>query len=826
GRTIQLARPAGSDYPYPMVTGSDCNTGFYRKVAPRLLLVLLPFILNLDFSSNLFAQTKLGRLVVQLSDESGSAVAGVEALLQSGEIHLQQKSLSNSSGELFFRGLPYGAYLLTIEDSRFEPVHESLSISNGVSKDLHLTLKVHALVEQVTIADTPPLMDPQKTNSSLYRGEEQIQRRLASMPNRDTVNMVASLPGWVLENSGVLHPRGSEYQTQYVLDGIPVLENRSPAFASGPLLDSTESMEVITGGIPAEYGRKLGGVINVSSQPGNNLSHGSVGIYGGSEDLLGGAFVFGGQHNQWGYSAAFSGSRSNRYLDPPDIQNYHNQGNTASGSMRLDYLPQPSDSLHFFAWGNGTGFEVPNEPFQQEAGQDQTRSNRDMSLNVSWDHYQSAHAMSNVAAYARSASTALDSNLLSTPVTSYQRREFQSYGGMGSYSWIAGHHQFKAGGDILLTPIQELFHFTVTDPGSSAGGESLKALSGMTLLQISTGEPFYFFDRQSCLEWSGYFQDHFNWKNWSFNLGIRYDNYRFLIHDSAWSPRIGIGYFIPRTQTRFHVTYDRAFQTPSNENLLLSSSEQAQAFSPLRGLSEPGGLPVPTSRGNFYEAGISQALGKRVRLDTEVFQRQIGNFADDDVFLNTGINFPISLSRAQIKGAEARLELQNWKRLSGYVSYSYLLGFAYSPVTGGLFLGDSATDLIQPGLRFPISQDQRNTLHTQIQYQPPSGRWWLAAGFTYASGLPVEINEGSDLSAVDPRILDQVNLERGRVKPYQLWDLSGGMRVWESERQRMIMQADWINVADRFYLINFSGLFSETTIGLPSTVSVKLTYQF
>ena len=808
-----------------VIRTTDISTSRWA-VTTVVLLSLFIIFFGLKDSGNLFAQVKLGRLVVQLADETGSAVLGVEVLLQSGETHLQQKNLSNDSGELFFRGLPYGAYLLTIEDSRFEPVQESLSITNGVSKKLCITLKVHALVDQITIADTPPLMDPQKTNSSLYQGEEQIQRRLASMPNRDAVNMVASLPGWVLENSGVLHPRGSEYQTQYVLDGIPVLDNRSPAFASGPLLDSTESFEVITGGIPAEYGRKLGGVINVSTRPGNDLARGSVGIYGGSHDLLGGAIIFGGQRNQWGYSAALSGSHSNRYLDPPDIQNYHNLGNTVAGSMRLDFFPQASDSLHFFAWGNGTSFEVPNEPFQQEAGQDQTRNNRDMSVNVAWDHYQSAHAMSNVVAYARSLSSALDSNILSTPVISYQQREFQSYGGMGSYSWIAGHHQFKAGGDILLTPIQELFQFTVSDPDFSEEEGSLKASIGPLLSQSLTDEPFRFYNRKSCLEWSGYFQDHFNWKNWSFSLGIRYDNYRFLIHDSAWSPRIGMAYFIPKTQTRFHFTYDRAFQTPSNENLLLSSSEQAQEFSPLRGSGESGGLPVPTSRGNFYEVGISQAIGKRIRLDAEVFRREIGNFADDDVFLNTGINFPIALSQARIKGGEVRLELQNWKRLSGYVSYSYLLGFAYSPVTGGLFVGDSATDLIQPGLQFPISQDQRNTLHTRIQYQPPSGRWWLAAGFTYASGLPVEIDEGSNLEGVDPRILEEVNLERGRVKPYQLWDLSAGLRVWGGERRRMTVQLDWINVANRFYLINFSGLFSETTIGLPSTMTAKLSYQF
>jgi hypothetical protein len=410
-------------------------------VTPALLLILFVFLPGLVDSNILLAQLKLGRLVVRLADESGNVVPGVEVLLQSAETHIQQKNRSNNSGEVFFRNIPLGAYLIAIDDFRFEPVWESISVASEVSKELRFKLWIHPLVQNLTISDLPPLLDPQKTNSSLYRGEEQIQRRMASLPNRDAINMVASMPGWVLENNGVLHPRGSEYQTQYVLDGIPVLDNRSPAFASGPLLDSTESFEIMTGGIPAESGRKLGGVINVASRPGNDLARGSIGVFGGSHSLLGGGLIFGDKKEKGGYSAALSGSHSARYLDPPIIENLHNQGNSAAESLRLDYFPQPSDALHFFSWANGSGLEVPNEIFQEQVGQDPTRTNRDMSFNVSWDHYQSAHAMSNVVAFARHVSSDLNSNPFSTPVMSEQRREFESYGAIGSYSWIVHNHQ-------------------------------------------------------------------------------------------------------------------------------------------------------------------------------------------------------------------------------------------------------------------------------------------------------------------------------------------------------------------------------------------------
>ena len=70
-------------------------------------------------------------------------------------------------------------------------------------------------------------------------------------------------PGWLLEANGILHPRGSEYQTQFVVDGLPMTDNRSPVYAPEPGADDVHSITIMTGGYPAEYGRKLGGVIEV-----------------------------------------------------------------------------------------------------------------------------------------------------------------------------------------------------------------------------------------------------------------------------------------------------------------------------------------------------------------------------------------------------------------------------------------------------------------------------------------------------------------------------------------------------------------------------------
>ena len=118
------------------------------------------------------------------------------------------------------------------------------------------------------------------------------------------------------------------------------------------------------------------------------------------------------------------------------------------------------------------------------------------------------------------------------------------------------------------------------------------------------------------------------------------------------------------------------------------------------------------------------------------YWRDFDNYYDDDVFLNTGISFPISFQSARIEGTEVRLEMPDWRRASAFVSYSNMLGTATSPVTGGLFIeGGEAGELRDVAARFPITQDQRNTLNAMARYEP-HGLIGLASAGGTAAGCP------------------------------------------------------------------------------------------
>ena len=174
--------------------------------------------------------------------------------------------------------------------------------------------------------------------------------------------------------------------------------------------------------------------------------------------------------------------------------------------------------------------------------------------------------------------------------------------------------------------------------------------------------------------------------------------------------------YFPGAELVVHASYDRAFQAPEFENILLSSSPDVVSLS-----DQVLRLPVKPSHGNYYELGFTKGFFRRARLDVNYFDRRMDNFAAADQLLDTAVSFPIAFQKSNIYGAEGKLDLPHWGRLSGFVSYSYMVGSAFLSVTGGLFLGDDAADALSDKRgRFWVSQDQRRTVRTRLRYRSPS----------------------------------------------------------------------------------------------------------
>ena len=759
------------------------------------------------FAAQLFGQSNSGGLRLRVVDPAGLGLqASVDLVSEANQF--RQSYVTDEAGILVARNLPFGVYHLEVKRSGFALYSGAVEVRSSIASELRIQLSVASAKTAVEVSDSDTLVDPHRTGTINRVGTDTLEHRSTALPGRSVIDLVNSQPGWLLESNGVLHPRGSEYQTQYVVDGIPLTDNRSPSFAPEIEANDAESMTILTANFPAEYGRKLGGVVEISTvrdfRPG---FHGKFVASGGSFGTADGYMMVqqGWGKNTLGISA--EGALTGRYLDPPVLDNFTNRATTGSFAAHYERDLTERDRLGFIVRHEQTVFQIPNEFVQQAAGQRQDRDSNETIGILSYQHVFSSNVLADFRLMSRDDSSGFSSNQFSTPIIAGQQRSFRELYVKGNVSIHHGIHEIKAGADMDYGSIHEQFAYAITD---------------FSHFDPGTPPTFNFFDHGLDREQALYVQDLMRLGRWTLSAGLRWDHYHLVVDRNALSPRLGIAWYWPWADLVLHASYDRIFQTPAAENILLASSTAVAALNP-----EVLRLPVEPSHGDFYEAGFTKGLLGKLKLDLNFYDRVFDNYADDDVLFDTGVSFPIAFRRGAIHGIEAKLDLPNWRRLSGQVSYSNMVGFGYTPVTGGLFLGDEASDALANSGRFAVSQDQRNTISTRFHYQVVS-RAWVAFGGAYGSGLPTEF-EGTVQDAVQQfgqEIVDRVNFDRGRVRPSLALGASVGAELVKREHLLMRLQADVQNLNNRLNLINFAGLFSGTGIGPPRSYSVRLGLEF
>ena len=777
----------------------------FAKKTPQLIGILALFSLC---ALNAEAQRVRGELRVEVHDPQGAAVAPSGELVS--EVNQFRRTfVAAPDGHYVAQDLPFGVYRLSLHAEGFAPWSNLIEIRSEVPVRASITLGVAPVTTQVQVSDSATLVDPSRTGSIYSIGQQTIDEQLSGRPGRSLSDLVNDQPGWLYEGNGTLHPRGSEYDVQYVFDGMPLTQNRSPAFAPAFDADDVESMRVLTATFPAEYGRKLGGIIEVTTvkDVASGL-HGQVDAGGGSFSTVNGSAALSYAAGKNRFSASGNGFHTDRYLDPPVLANFTNRGSAGGFSTSYERDFSDRDRLRITVIHNDVRFLVPNELVQQDALQRQDITNRETTGQIYFQHTISSSLFLSFSGSVRDASATLTSNPIATPVIVAQDRGYREGYVRGDLAGHRGHHDWKAGVDSIFSPAREALQYTITDFKPFAPG--IKS-------------PFAFVDHKWDVEPSAYVQDQWHRGNWNVSAGLRFDHYGFVVHETGWSPRIGVSRYIPGLNLLLHASYDRVFQTPAMENLLLASSPQLDSAS-----SAILRLPVRPARANYYEGGLTKSLLGKLRLDANVYRRDFHNYSDDDVLLDTGVSFPIAFARGRILGEELRLAVPQWRRFSGYVSYANQSGIGQGPITGGLFLGSDALNALTDTSKFAVTQDQRNTLRGRVRFQAPK-HVWLALGAQYGSGLPADTG-GADLNTLlgqfGPAIVSQVNLQRGRVRPNFSLDAAAGAEFFHKERRSAALQIQAANLADRLNVINFESLFSGTAVAAPRSVSARAKFTF
>ena len=767
-------------------------------------------------------------------DAQGGALPGAAVQLSRPLTGLLRTAVTGPDGTFQITNVPLDTYALHIELSGFASYRRDITLQTSVPVELSVALDLAGQTSSVTVtAGDRALVDETSAGTRNHISMARLEQLPSAIGSRGLESALVTFPGFAQNANGAIHPRGAHNQMTYVVDGLPIGDQLTGAFANALDAAIVQSVELMTGNIPAEFGGKVSGVAVVTSRSGLGIARRLSGDVTATVAGFGtwqGVAQAGGGTKRMGYFGSIAAMRTDRFLDEVSLDNLHNAGGFLRGFGRADIVVNDSDIVRVHVMGGRSRFEVANLRSQQAAGQDQQQALGDA---AGWTSYlrtlDPRSTLESIAGY-RATYANLEPSPGDTPVTAAQRRRLSTLTAAARYTRVFGVHSFRAGGDYQRFPVQE--HFTMGITRSSFNQPGSYGFNPALVLHDFTrgGVPFVFDDGRVGRTWSGFAQSTLRLGAATLALGLRHDTYHFLVEGSQIQPRLGVAYRLPGSIGVVRASYNRNYQTPPNENLLLSASDEAGRLAPASVTEALGSAhrPILPERQNVYEAGYQRALGRAATVDVSAYRKTSRDQQDNNNFFDTGIIFPTTLAGIVVEGAELRLTMAARRGLSGTLSMTTGRAISTPPFTGGLFLGQAAVDLLSMG-PFPIDHDQRLSVHGTVQYDAP-GCSWVGGSIRYDSGLvsnpsnPVQVAADPDFAD----LLPYVNLTAPvpRVRPRTMTDVAAGCDLSTAGRRSWSLQLQITNLTDAVALYNFQSVFVGTRMVQPRTMALRVKRYF
>ena len=792
-------------------------------------------------NASLLLAASAGTVRVKVLGPDNRPMSGVVVQLRNDITGFKQDTASGTDGLAVFNNVPYNPYEVHVDVQGFQAAHRSVDVHSAVPIDVNVPLAVATVSETIQVSAEPPAAQLETDNSESHIDIDKsyIAKAPAAVASRAMEQIVTSTPGFAKDENGRFHFQGAHSQSEYVVDGQTISDQTGVTFSNSIDPGIAQGIEVIYGNVPAEFGEKVGAVINLTTKSGlgSGATKGDV-FFGGSRFSTFEAGVSGGGGSQtFGWFASGNGSTSKRFTDPVNFANLHNEGSSARGFLRLD--TQSSDNknaLRLTVLAGETHRDVPNTFTQEESGTARRVRSADQNFNLGWQSIVSQTSVLEVTSFGRFSKFRLDPSAGDTPVTAFSDRTLNNYGVAPSFSWTGRNHEVKVGGTLKRYPIREHFTFGITDPGLNdpASEDYNPNLAPYDLTR--GGAPFAFDARRTGAYYAAYAQDNAKFNNLTVNLGVRYDHNNIPTTDSAFEPRLGVAYYLPASKTVFRASYNRVLYTPEFENILLSSSAEAAKLVPpaVAASRELGGgeLLVQSERQNAYELGVQQALGSRIRLDLDFWKRKSRFAGDQDQFENTGVVFPLAFANGDFKGWNLRFDLAQTAGFRGFVSLGHTRAVYIPPPAGGLFLDQGAVDAITGG-PFLIDHDQRLQGQGSLIYNIGASGFWAGANVRYDSGLvtdasPDDLAGDPDNAFAAPFIVihSGTPLDPNRIQSRTVYDFSLGADLQQKYKVPLSIQADLLNATNRQGLYNIESVFGGTHVIPPRMLAVRVRYTY
>ncbi len=732
-------------------------------MSSRIALLLVFVLTGISIWGQSGNSTSISGTVV---DPSGAVVEGATVQVENPVSQFVRSTTTDSAGRFTVPNVPFNPYHLTVRGKGFSPQAQDVEVRSSVPLNLKISLAVQSADTTINVESSG---EDLTENTSVSHTD--VDRGLFDkLPLESASSSVSSLvtlatPGIAADSNGLFHGLGDHAENSFSVDGQPITDQQSKVFSNQIPLASVESMEVIAGAPPAEFGDKTSVVIKVTTRSGQGVTtpHGSVTTSYGSFGTTNAGFdlAYGGQ--RWGNFIAANGLNSGRFLDPPEFNAFHDRGNEENLFDRVDFQVSSLDSLHLNASFTRSWFQTPNaydnlhlgqtDPFGNLLGPTDQRSQiKTFNFAPSWTRLLSANAVFTLGGYVRrdqynyypSGNPFADLDPIQQE-TLGQDRSLTNAGVRSDVSYAKGIHNIKAGFTYQQTFLNENDNFGIVDPNllsslTDATGNSCLDSSGNPIAQpcitlapydLTRGGSLYnFHGHTDVKQLALYFQDAITKGNWNFNLGIRGDFYNGLTVARQAEPRVGISYHVSPSNSVLRVSYARVLETPFNENLVLAST--GCNFAVIADLIPC--VPAVNTPGyrNEFHAGLEQAFGKYLVVSGDYIWKYTHTAYDFSILAATPVTFPIGWHNSKISGFDMRISVPNYHGLTALVVMSSVAARFFPPQTSGL-----GVTVGQSGLPFRIDHDEKFNATTHIQYQVPWKRFspWVGFNWRYDSGL-------------------------------------------------------------------------------------------
>jgi Carboxypeptidase regulatory-like domain len=697
-----------------------------------------------------------GTIVGTITDPSGAVLPSADVSLTNSVTGYKQSTKTDNTGSFRLANVPPNQYKLQVTASGFQQYEQTVPVYTQVPIQIKASLALAGSVEQVTVEATNEALE--NVPASHTDVDQNLMTRLpissAGQGLSDAITLTSG--GVVADSNGFFHPQGDHGETSYVVDGQPISDQQNKTFSTQLPPNAFQSLEMVSSAPNAEYGDKTSLVVSAVTRSGlGQKPTASLDLNYGSFGSVGEEATFGFGDAKWGNFLVANFSRTGRFLDTPEFTPFHDKGNNETLFDRVDYQPGAHDSLHLNLFAARNWFQIPNTYDQLE--QDQRQQARTLNFALGYQHTFSAQTLLTINPFYRQDRInyyPTGDVFLDTPATLSQDRHLTNWGTRADFSYANSVHNVKIGTEIMQTRLIENFGLGITDPLFNAicvnqGGDPVMAVgirnpgacggagylpnpdlsAGLIPLDLTRGgSPFRFHGRANINQQNVYAQDQITLKNLTLNLGLRFDNYDGISTDKLLQPRIGISYLIKQTGTVLRASYTRTFETPYNENLVLSSQTGSgglatSAFDPF------GTTAIRPGHRNQFSLGFQQSLKKVVQIDTNYFWKFTKNAFDFDTLFNTPVAFPISWRESKIDGFSARISTSTIHGFQAYTSFGHTRARYFGPEVGGLLFNSPLQAEV-----FRIDHDQAFQQTTYIRYQYKKNGPWAAFTWRFDSG--------------------------------------------------------------------------------------------